>query len=162
MVAPLAFVGAVGVVVAKAFAGVWFSSRATSPLSEEWRKEFIEHSEAGVAKLEEKALAPAEWIEALRSDLTLLRAHVADGWSHKEVFDAACRVAAYLGWKHTTTGMTGVAGLAGTYAEHHVLKPVGQILEEVDQAVTKLFVSLGFTVETTDTKDEPPKDSSKH
>src|SRR5688572_15919031 len=123
MPAPLAVLGAIGVIMAKAFASVWFSSRATSPLSEPWRREFLEHSEEAINKLERLELATPEWIVALRSSMKLLHEHVADGWGGKEVFDAAILVSTYLGWKHTTTGLSGVAGLGKTYADHHVVRP---------------------------------------
>lgn len=178
MVAPLAAVGFVGVALAKGFASVWFSSRATSPLSEPWRREFLDHSEEGIDKLEEKELAPPEWIAALRSDMKLLREHVHDGWNRKEVFDAACRVATYLGWKHTTTGLTGVAGLAGTYADHHVVKPLQQTLDELDRVteenlvkpLEKAFEDLNAASDRIITAifgkkpddQEPPSDAPKH
>lgn len=155
---PITVIGFVGVAVAKVFAGVWFSSRATSPLSEDWRKEFLEHSQTGIDKLEKLELAPAEYITALRSDMALLRKHVSDGWNNKDVFDAACRVAAYLGWKHTTTGVSGMTGLAGTYADHHVMKPIEGALDELNRAAEKLFEALGFKKDDT----EPPQNAPKH
>ncbi len=142
MVAPLAFFGFVGVAVAKVFASVWFSSRATSPLSEDWRREFLDHSETGINKLEELSLSTPEWIAALRSDMELLRTHVADGWSDKAVFDAACRVSTYLGWKHTTTGLSGIMELAGTYANHHVVKPLEDGFDTLNRRTDEFFDSL--------------------
>lgn len=116
MPAPFVVIGAAGIVLAKGAAFVWFSSRATSPLSVDWRKEFLTHSESSIDQLEKYKLADAERLGSLRQDMKLLRRHASRGWSKTEVFDAAWRVSSYLGWKHTTTGLAGALDLAGNYA----------------------------------------------
>ena|SRR5689334_22214968 len=103
-------------VAAKAASSIWFSSRATSPLSEGWRREFLYRSRVAVEKLERLNLASPEKVASLRADLNLLKEHVAEGWSDTTLFDAATRVSWSMGFNHTVTGVKGVATLVSNYA----------------------------------------------
>jgi hypothetical protein len=117
MPAPLIVVGIATAVLAKFAASVWFSSRSTSPLSQPWREEYLDHLREEIDILEAQKLAPVERITQLRADYALLKANVAKGWGNADVFDAASRVSYYRGLKHTTTGLNGIAELAGSYIE---------------------------------------------
>lgn len=117
MVAPLFIAGTAAAAIVKGGAMVWFGSRATSPLSAPWRKEFLDESEQEVQILEERKLSSDEWIRTLRADIVLLRAHQAEGWGDSKIFDSAARLSSYRGWVHTTTGVSGICGLTGSYID---------------------------------------------
>ena len=122
MVAPVAAVGIAGLVLAKAAASIWFSTRATSPLSEPWRREFLDHSVEAIDKLEEFELADKETVAYLRECVEVLRQHQADGWGDADIFDKASYLSYYLGWKHSTTGLYGAVCLVGSYFDRTCMK----------------------------------------
>lgn len=130
---PLPLVVVAGAIAVKGVSFIWFASRATSPLSAPWRIEFLNHFEAELSTLEKTGGALPPQIASLKTDVALLRMHVAGGWGKAELFEAASRISYYRSWKHTVTGVVGIGGLFESYG-----KRAG---EQVSTAIKTIFTS---------------------
>jgi hypothetical protein len=111
MVAPLVVVGAVGYVAFHAGVALWFMSKATSPLSADARKEFLDEISKEIDTIEKLKMAPEAKIASLRFDVESLRSTVEEGWQEPHLYAVASRLSTYRAWMHTKTGVVGTWNL---------------------------------------------------
>ena len=99
-------------IVVKGTMAVWFASRATSPLSADWRKEFLDGAEQELNIIETLPQPfDAAKIADLRQDIELLRYSAEAGWLEPYEYRAAIRISSYRGRMHTLSGLSGVGTL---------------------------------------------------
>src|SRR5262245_15625397 len=108
MVAPLVVAGAVAYAAVHVGFGLLFMSRATSPLSAPWRKEFLDEIAGEIDTVERLELEPdLAKLAKMRHDLESLRLKVEEGWQEPHLYSIASRLSTYRAWKHATTGLEG-------------------------------------------------------